>query len=308
MAYDDLRVNDFELLDILRECRALGLQIGCHCENGEVIRALQADALKRGDTGPAAHPVTRPPETEAEAISRYCYLARLADCPVTVVHLSSAAGLAEVRRARDRGQTVYAETCPQYLVLDSSRYQLPDFQGAKYVMSPPLRSPEDVAALGEAVVRGEIDTVATDHCSFRFADQKTLGREDFTRIPNGIPGLEHRPALFFDRFVASGRLSPSRMCALLAENPARQYGMYPRKGVLRPGADGDITVWDPAQPWTISAQNQHQNVDYTPYEGLTVAGRARAVFVGGVLAARDGEPVQTGCGRFVACEPRRVSP
>jgi len=236
---------------------------------------------------------------EAEAISRYCYIASLADCPVTVVHLSSAAGLEEVRRARQRGQTVWVETCPQYLLLDESRYQLPGFESAKFVMSPPLRAPNHREALCQAVLNGEVDTVATDHCSYSFAGQKELGREDFTKIPNGAPGLEHRPALFFSRFVASGLLPPQRMCALLAENPARQYGMFPRKGVLAVGSDADVTVWDPKAAWTISAANQHHSVDYTPYEGMAVTGKAKAVFVNGVPAALDGEPVQTGAGQYV---------
>lgn len=299
LAYDALRVDDGQLLDILGECRSLGLQIGCHCENGDVVSLLQKRELSKGNRGPAAHPLSRPPEVEAEAISRYCYIASLADCPVTVVHLSSAAGLEEVRRARARGQTVWAETCPQYLLLDDSRYHLPGFEGAKYIMSPPLRSSADREALCRAVVDGKVDTIATDHCSYNFAGQKELGREDFTRIPNGAPGLEHRPALFFSQFVASGLLPPERMCALLAENSARQYGMYPRKGVLAVGSDADVTVWDPKTAWTISAASQHHNVDYTPYEGMSITGRARAVFVNGCLAAQDGEPVQTGIGRYV---------
>lgn len=305
LAYDALRVDDGQLLDILTECRALGLQIGCHCENGDLVNFLQKRELSLGHTGPAGHPLSRPAGVEAEAISRYCAVAGLAGCPVTVVHLSSAAGLAEVRRARERGQTVWVETCPQYLLLDESRYRLPGFEGAKFVMSPPLRSPDDVRALRRAVIDGEVDTIATDHCSYNFVGQKDLGREDFTRIPNGAPGLEHRPALFFSTFVASGLLPPERMCALLAENPAKQYGMWPQKGRLAVEADADVTVWDPNHTWTISAQNQHHNVDYTPYEGLEVTGRARAVFVNGVLAAEHGESVREGAGRYV---PRSTLP
>lgn len=196
LAYDALRVDDGQLLDILGECRSLGLQIGCHCENGDVVNLLQKRELSKGNRGPAAHLLSRPPEAEAEAISRYCYIASLADCPVTVVHLSSAAGLEEVRRARARGQTVWAETCPQYLLLDDSRYRLPGFEGAKYVMSPPLRSPADREALCRAVVDGEVDTIATDHCSYNFAGQKELGQEDFTKIPNGAPGWSTGPPCF----------------------------------------------------------------------------------------------------------------
>ncbi len=299
LAYDALRVNDGVLLDILRACKKLGLQIGCHCENGDLVDFLQKQELVRGHTTPSAHPVSRPAVVEAEAISRYCYAARLANCPVTVVHLSSAAGLAEVRKARAAGQTVYVETCPQYLLLDENRYRLPGFESAKYVMSPPLRPASDVDALRDAVLRGEVDTLATDHCSYRFSDQKILGREDFTKIPNGAPGLEHRPALFFTSFVASGLTDATTMCALLAEHPAKQYGMWPQKGNLAVGADADIVVWDPKASWTITAQNQHHRMDYTPYEGFQVMGRAKFVTLAGQLAVRDGEPVQEGLGRYV---------
>lgn len=153
-------------------------------------------------------------------------------------------------------------------------------------------------ALRQAVLRGEVDTLATDHCSYSFAAQKVLGRDDFTRIPNGAPGLEHRPALFFSSFVASGLTGPETMCALLSTNPAKQYGMT-RKGVLAEGADADLVLWDPKAVWTVSAATQHQNVDYTPYEGMTLTGRARAVYLGGVLAAENGEPRQTGLGRYI---------
>ncbi len=298
LAYDALRVGDSTLLDILRECRALGLQIGCHCENGDLVNALQKRELSLGHTGPSAHPASRPAAVEAEAISRYCYIAGLANCPVTVVHLSSAAGLCEVRKARERGQSVFVETCPQYLLLDESRYALPGFEGAKFVMSPPLRPRSDVEALRQAVLRGEVDTLATDHCSYSFATQKVLGKDDFTKIPNGAPGLEHRPALFFSSFVASGLTGPETMCALLSTNPARQYGLT-HKGVLAEGADADLVLWDPNEVWTVSATGQHHKTDYTPYEGMTLTGRARAVYLGGVLAAENGEAVQTGLGRYI---------
>ncbi len=296
LAYDALRVDDAELLDILESLKPLGGILGVHCENGTLVDALQARELSLGHRGPTGHPASRPPEAEAEAIDRLCWIARLADAPVHVVHLSSALGLEEVRRARRRGQTVYAETCPQYLLLDESRYFLPGFEGAKYVMSPPLRSPADAAALRAAVIAGEIGSIATDHCSFRFVGQKELGREDFTRIPNGAPGIEHRPALMFTAFTRE-ELSWGALCRLLSEGPARLFGLYPRKGVLREGADADVTVWDSAARWTIRAAEQQQNVDYTPYEGMTVTGRARYVYVNGVLAARDGRPTgqRPGC-------------
>ena len=216
-----------------------------------------------------------------------------------VVHLSSALGLEEVRAARKNGVTVYAETCPQYLVLDESRYKTPGFEGAKYVMSPPLRSPADVQALRQAVINGEIDTIATDHCSYNFKGQKELGLTDFTKIPNGGPGIEHRPMVVYSSMVDTGELAVTDFCRLLAEGPARLFGMYPQKGVLAVGSDADITIWDPTAKTTIRAARQHQNVDYTPYEGFSITGMPRYVFVGGTLAAQDGQPTEALAGRYV---------
>lgn len=298
-AYDNLRLDDAQMYDLLSALRSFGGVLGVHCENGTLVNRLQRQQLDRGVTGPAGHPASRPPVVEAEAIRRLCAVAKLADSPVHIVHLSSAEGLEEVRRARAAGQKVWAETCPQYLLLDESRYHLEGFEGAKYVMSPPLRSPADREALRAAVLGGEIDTISTDHCSYRFSDQKALGRDDFTRIPNGAPGIEHRPALIYTSFVASGLMTEAQMCRLLSENPAKLFGMWPRKGRLAQGADADITVWDPQARWVIRAEAQHQNVDYTPYEGFEAAGRARAVYVGGQLAAKDGEPSGASAGRYV---------
>lgn len=298
-AYDNLRLDDAQIYDLLSALRPFGGVLGVHCENGTLVNRLQRQQLDRGVTGPAGHPASRPPVVEAEAIRRLCAVAKLADSPVHIVHLSSAEGLEEVRRARASGQKVWVETCPQYLLLDESRYHLEGFEGAKYVMSPPLRSPADREALRAAVLGGEIDTISTDHCSYRFGDQKALGRDDFTNIPNGAPGIEHRPALIYTSFVASGLMTEAQMCRLLSENPAKLFGMWPRKGRLAQGADADITVWDPQARWVIRAEAQHQNVDYTPYEGFEAAGRARAVYVGGQLAAKDGEPSGASAGRYV---------
>ena len=298
MAYDALKLDDAALLDMLCALRPFGGILGVHCENGALVNALCAREKARGNLGPAAHPASRPPEVEAEAVSRLCYLGKLADAPVHVVHLSSAAGLAEVRKARAQGVRVYAETCPQYLVLDDSLYQLPGFEGAKYVMSPPLRSRADRDALRRAVEDGEIDTISTDHCSYRFDGQKTIGLHDFTAIPNGGPGIEHRPEIIYTSFVHPGRLSPAAMCRLLAENPARLFGLYPRKGVLAAGSDADITVWDPAATSVITAKEQQQNVDYTPYEGFALHGMPAAVYVNGVLAAEYGRPTGAVAGEY----------
>lgn len=298
-AYDALRLSDGEMLQLLQALKPLKGVLGVHCENGDLVNELQRQQKARGNLAPAAHPLSRPPVVEAEAIRRLCAVAQLADMPVNIVHLSSLEGLQEVRQARKRGQVVWAETCPQYLILDDSRYSLPGFEGAKYVMSPPLRSVGDRQALRQAVLNGEIDTIATDHCSYNYATQKVLGKEDFTKIPNGAPGIEHRPILFYTSFVAAGELGPEDMCRMLSEKPARQFGMWPRKGCLAVGSDADITIWDPKAKGVIRGETQHQKVDYTPYEGFETMGAPREVFVGGILAAKDGQPTGALAGGYV---------
>ncbi|NLO84380.1 MAG: dihydropyrimidinase [Clostridiales bacterium] len=298
-AYDALRVDDGEMLQILRALKPLGGVLGVHCENGTLVNALQAELKAAGKLSPAAHPASRPPVVEAEAIRRLCAVAKLADMPVHIVHLSSEEGLSEVRRARQDGQKIWAETCPQYLLLDDSRYELEGFEGAKYVISPPLRSKMDQLALRKAVINDEIDTISTDHCSYNFEGQKTMGINDFTKIPNGAPGIEHRPVLFYTSFVASGEQTPSDMCRLLSENPSKLFGMWPRKGQIAVGADADITIWDPSTKGVITAAAQHQAVDYTPFEGFETVGCARYVFVNGLLTATDGMPTEVMAGQYV---------
>ncbi|MBF0894089.1 MAG: amidohydrolase family protein, partial [Atopobium sp.] len=269
-----------------------------HCENGTLVNELQRRMLAAGITGPEGHPMSRPAACEAEAISRLCYLAELADARINIVHLSSALGLEAVRAAKARGKVkMDVETCPQYLLLDDSHYLESDFEGAKYVMSPPLRKPHDIEVLRRAVCDGEIDTIATDHCSFNLHGQKDRGIDDFTHIPNGGPGVEHRPGLIMTSF--ENRLGVQDFARLMSEGPARVFGMYPRKGVLRVGSDADVTVWDPSVTWAISEKNQHQNVDYTPYEGFEIHGRPAYVFVNGELVVVDGEPTGVKPGAYV---------
>lgn len=302
LAYDHLRLTDAETLRCLEAVRELDAVLCVHCENGDVIDELQRAVLARGITGPEGHPLSRPAEAEADAVSRLLYLASIAGARVNVVHLSTELGLEAVRAARARGQRgVFVETCPQYLTLDDTRYLEEGddgFAGAKYVMSPPLRKPSDVRALRAAVLAGEVDSIATDHCSFNLHGQKDRGRGDFTRIPNGGPGIEHRPAVMATAF--EGRLGPVELARLMSEGPARVFGMWPRKGRLAPGADADVCVWDPRARWTISAATQQQAVDYTPYEGMEAHGRAHLVYVGGVLAARDGAPTGARPGTYVS--------
>lgn len=299
MAYDNLRVTDGEIYEILREVGDIHGIIGVHCENGDLVNELIAENRRAGRLSPNYHPLSRPDFVEAEAVSRYCYLAEAAGVPIHIVHLSTALGLSEVRKARNRGVRVYLETCPQYLTLDDSRYGNGEFEGAKYVCSPPLRKRADQEALWEALKSREIQTISTDHCSFNFKGQKELGRDDFSKIPNGMPGLEHRPAAVYTAGVTNGRITENDMARLCSENAARLFGLYPRKGVLAAGSDADIVVWDPAAKGVITAATQHHNCDYTPYEGMETQGIAKAVFLRGEKAVENGQPVGTVKGVYI---------
>ena len=271
---------------------------GVHCENDGVIRALVADAKAAGRMGPGSHPRTRPAPLEAEAVGHLLRMAQLADVPVVIVHLSARESLEEVRAARRRGQTVYVETCPHYLLLEDRAYDGPDFmEAAKFVCAPPLRKRADREALWEALENGEIDTVATDHCPFTTA-QKRAGRYDFTKIPGGLPGVEHRGVLLYTYGVAEGRIAAPDMCRVLCENPAKLYGCWPRKGVIAPGSDADIVVYDPSGEGAVTAADQVQNVDYTPYEGMRTIGRVQRVYLRGQLAVDQGQVLDTE-GQFI---------
>lgn len=303
LAYDNLRLSDAAAYEVVKTVGAEGGVVGCHCENGDLvtegIRAQQA----AGNLSPAAHPLSRPPAVEAEAVGRWLTIAELAGCPVNIVHLSTLRGLEAVRAARTRGQRLYVETCPQYLLLDERSYRLPGFESAKFVLSPPLRAQENCAALWDALEAGEIDTIGTDHCSFRFHGAKELGREDFSKIPNGIPGVEHRPSLMYTYGVAAGRITAVDMARLLAENPARLFGMYPQKGVLAVGSDADLVIFDPNDTGRITAETQYQNVDYTPYEGMALRGRVDTVLLGGEVAVEGGRVLLERRGRYVSRGP-----
>lgn len=306
MAYDDLMVSDREIMEILAAVEEENGIVGVHCENHQIIQGVTARLKSGREDSPVLHPQSRPAEAEAEAIHRLLVLAKMAKTPVNIVHLSSALGLRELRRAREDGQQVFAETCPQYLVLDDSLYDQPGFAGAAYVCAPPLRKEGDIMALWAAAARDEIDMIGTDHCSFHMEGQKTRGLGDFTRIPGGLPGVEHRPALFYHFGVNAGRVTAEQMCRLLSERPARVFGMYPKKGSLSPGSDADLVVWDPGAEWTIAASGQIQNVDYTPYEGIHVKGRAQKVFLRGRLAAEDGKVRAGTDGRYLSRGKRQL--
>lgn len=299
MAYDNLLSNDEEILECLKKVKEIDGVLGVHCENGTLINAFTKELIEQGKVTPSAHPASRPAYVEAEAINRLAYISSLAKHPVNIVHLSSLAGLNEIRNARKRNQILTVETCPQYLLLDDHYYDLDNFEGAKYVMSPPLRKVEDKEALIQAIVDKEIDTIATDHCSFHFKKDKELGKQDFRKIPNGAPGVEHRPQLIYTYLVDTGKIDVTRMCELMSTNPAKRYGMYPQKGVLEVGSDADIVIFSPNHEDVITWRKQIQNVDYTPYEGFKVKGQAKTVFVNGECVVEEGTIVKVNQGTYV---------
>ncbi len=307
MAYPGrLMVDDGAIFRVLLRARDNGGLVCLHAENGAVIEVLVERALAAGATAPREHARTRPARAEAEAVQRGLALAEIAGAPLLVVHLSSAEALEEVERAQARGVAAWAETCPQYLLLDAGRYDEPDFAGARYVMSPPLRTRAAQEALWRGLASGAIATVATDHCPFRLAD-KARGAADFSRIPNGAPGIETRLSLLWDAGVRAGRISASRFVELVATAPARLFGLHPRKGVIAPGADADILIWDPERTLTISAATHRSRVDYSLYEGRKVTGAPSVVLARGRVVAEQGRFVgQTGAGRFLRRAPRTL--
>jgi dihydropyrimidinase len=294
-----LQVDDaafFRALLAARECGALTL---VHAENGGVIDVLVRRALARGDTAPRHHALARPPSTEAEATARAIALAEIAGAPLYVVHLSCAAALGHVVAARDRGLPVHAETCPQYLFLSTTDYDRPGFDGAMYVMSPPLREAADQEALWRGLAGGDLEVVATDHCPFTLAD-KARGRDDFSRIPNGAPGIETRMTLLWDGGVRAGRIDASRFVDLTAAGPARIFGLWPRKGTVAVGSDADLVVWDPERETRLSVETLHMRVDYSPYEGRVVRGGPAVVMSRGEVIVDRGEwKGRAGRGRFL---------
>jgi len=247
-----------------------------------------ARALAEGKTAPVYHALTRPPLAEAEAVHRAIALAEIAGAPVYIVHLSSEDALNQVREARDRGVPVFAETCPQYLLLSIDELARPGFEGAKYVFTPPLRPKEHQPKLWEGLRHDHLQVVSADHCPFCFADQKILGKDDFTKIPNGGPGIENRLQLIYHHGVNSGKLSLNRFVELTSTTPARLFGMYPKKGEIAPGSDADLVLWDPHAAHTISAATHHMRVDYSMFEGFQVRGNARTVISRGEVIV-DGD-------------------
>jgi len=301
MTYPAMMIGDRDMYWALKELKSLGGICGVHCENAGVIDGMIAERKSFGQMAPSSHPLTRPPYLEAEAVSRLLRIAQAADCPVVIVHLTNEDALKEVEHARRRGQKVYVETCPHYLLLDESVYFNEDYSSAaRYICAPPLREKKQQDILWRGLRRGEIDTISTDHCSFNLT-QKDMGREDFTKIPGGLPGVETRGELIYSYGVAKRRISLGRMCKALSENPAKLYGLFPRKGCLKPGSDADIVIYDPEASRTIRAKDCIANVDYSPYEGFVTAGSIREVWLRGHKAVENGVVLdETPRGKYMA--------
>lgn len=303
MAYPGVfYATDGEILRAMQQARQTGALMMMHAENGIAIDQLVEQALAAGRTEPLQHGLTRPPELEGEATSRAIALAAVTGAPLYIVHLSAAQALAAVSEARDAGRNVFAETCPQYLWLSIEDLARPDFEGAKFVASPPLRPREHQASLWRGLRTNDLSVVSTDHCPFCFKDQKELGRDAFTKIPNGIPGIEHRMDLLHQG-VAAGELSLSRWVEVAATTPARMFGLYPRKGTIQPGSDADIVVYDPTATQTLSVDTHHMNVDYSAYEGMRITGRVETVLSRGRVIVDAGRyHGNAGHGRFLTRE------
>lgn len=297
-------VDDAELFRTLELAKQLGVIVTAHCENAEAVSQLQQQLLADGKTGPEWHEPSRPPAVEASGVEHLATFAELTGAHAYVVHTSCDEALQAARRAKDRGVRLWVETVAPYLVLDRSYAEKPHFEGAKYVMSPPLRELRHQHAVWSALQSGLIDTVATDHAPFDFAKQKEMGRGDFTKIPNGIPSVEERVHLLFTHGVAKGRIGLHRFVEAASTKAAKLFGLFPRKGTIQPGADADLVVFDPNYRGVISAKTQQMNVDYSAFEGWPIVGRCDTVTVRGQVQVRGGKFTGNAThGRFRRREP-----
>jgi dihydropyrimidinase len=301
MAYKGaLMVDDETLFRTMQVAADTGALVMVHAENGDAIDVLVKQALAEGKTEPKYHALTRPPETEGEATNRAIQLARVAGCALYVVHVSCKEAIDPIARAREAGWDTWGETCTQYFFIDYTYLEKPDFEGAKYVYTPPPRPKENQEHLWAAVRSDVLSVVSTDHCSFRWDGQKTIGRDDFSKIPNGGPGIENRLHMIHEFGARAGRISLNRMVELIATNPAKLFGLYPRKGTIAVGSDADIVVFDPERRVTLSAASHHSKADYNLFEGVEVTGTPEVVLRRGeVLVEGDELVARPGSGQFV---------
>ncbi|HTX02321.1 MAG TPA: dihydropyrimidinase [Candidatus Acidoferrales bacterium] len=307
MAYKGiLQVDDETIFKVLKAAAKYGGLVQVHAENGDVIECIVAQARADGKRDPKYHALTRPVECEGEATHRAVRLAEIAEAPIYVVHVSSAMAADAISDGRKRGLPIYGETCPQYLVCSVDDYERPNFAGANYVMSPPLREKWNQQALLGKLKNVELQTFGSDHCSFNHKGQKELGKDDFSKIPNGAPTIEDRVAILYTSGVMSGQLGLNKFVALASTNPAILFGLFPKKGTIAVGSDADIVIWDPKIKRTISARDHHMNVDNNIFEGMQVHGRAKHVFSRGTQIVRDGTFVgERGRGKFTRSSPFR---
>ncbi|HSH80799.1 MAG TPA: dihydropyrimidinase [Herpetosiphonaceae bacterium] len=315
MAYKGaLMVDDATLFRAMEQAAAHGLLIMVHAENGDAIDILVNQAIEAGNLEPKYHALTRPPELEAEATNRAIRLAEVAGCPLYVVHLTNEGALEAVALARGRGKPIYAETCTQYFFFTKDDLARPGFEGAKWVCSPPFREKRDQEALWSGVADNRLQVISTDHCPFWYEGGrdgrpggKELGRDSFAKIPNGCPGIEDRMMVLYTCGVREGRFSVNRWVELCCTNPAKLFGVYPQKGVIAPGSDADVVVWDPEATYTIRAATHHQRTDYNLYEGMQMRGMPSAVLSRGRVLVQDGEwKGEQGAGRFVPRQQFRL--
>ena len=301
MAYPNvLMADDATIFRAMRHTAKTGALVCMHAENGGVIDVIVQQALAEGKTAPIYHALTRPTTAEGEAVNRSIALAEMAGAPVYIVHLSCNDALEKVAEARDKGLPVYAETCPQYLFLSLDDMNKPGFEDAKVVFTPPLREKWNQDKLWAGLKKNTLQVVSTDHCPFCFKEQKELGKDNFTKIPNGGPGIEHRLQLLFDGGVRQGRISLNRWVELTSATPAKMFGLYPRKGTIAVGSDADIVIWDPERDYTISVKTHHMAVDYSMFEGRKVKGNIDTVFSRGEkIIQKDKFLGKAGRGNFV---------
>jgi len=299
MAYKGaLMIDDGQMVDLMQEVKDRGGMVTVHATNGDMIDKLIAKHRSEGRLSPLYHYLSQPEITEEEASGRFVDMAYYTDVPAYIVHLTCEGAMNQVRRATQRNQKVFVETCIQYLLLDASLYEK-DFEGAKWVMSPPLRQKKDQETLWAGINQGLVQVVATDHCPFR-GEQKLMGRDDFSKIPNGHPAIEHRMELLWSEGVVKQRISPNKYVEVTATNPAKIFGMYPKKGCIAVGSDADLIILDPEEEHTLSSQTHHMNVDYSAYEGWKVVGKCKTVLLRGKVAIHDGKVlIEKGCGKFV---------
>jgi dihydropyrimidinase len=301
MAYKEtVGLEDRDLICALEAAHKLDARVLVHAEHGDMVEYLRNRLAAEGALGPEAHPRSRPPELEGEATSRMTILAALTGVSAYFVHVTCKQAVDAVDKARARSQPIYGETCPQYLLLDESVYEKPDFEAASYVLSPPIRPREHQEALWQALQSGGLQVVATDHCPFHLAGQKELGRNDFRHIPGGAGGVEHRLALLYSFGVRAGRIEIERFVDLVSTRPAQLFGLYPRKGSISVGADADLVIWDPEASGTISAASAHQRCDRNIYEGFSVTGLPSTVIAAGRVQYQQGDlRVERGGGRYL---------